>query len=375
MTWAVWGVVAIGVWETYARFPAVELYNVTGTGFGGGAARTLVFLDWPVAIAAVALVVVAADRLLAGAISRRVRVATQRRVGGGDRALRDDRPARRARPEPPRRPGGQPAGRPSASCSRWLVTLAAVRVRGTGVARAAHARRPAGDRRRPAARDRRGPVDPGRRRRLHRRRPSPRRRLHLEDCRALSRASPGSVPSTWETTRASTASSSRRPRSPFAARLRRMRPTVVRPLLGGYLALIAVYGMAVAADDFWIEQLQKRATVSRRAPVRPHARAATGVGGARRGRVPGLRRRVPGRERARVVDRAPVERLVDVAAGHDQHHRAVDGLDLRQRGERRRARTPRPGSRPRRAPRSQGPARRSSTRSIRWAARASTSTA
>ena len=53
----------------------------------------------------------------------------------------------------------------------------------------------------------------------------------------------------------------------FALRraLRRMRPTPV-PLLGGYLALIAVYGMAVAADDFWIEQLQKRGTVSRGLP-------------------------------------------------------------------------------------------------------------
>ena len=54
----------------------------------------------------------------------------------------------------------------------------------------------------------------------------------------------------------------------FALRrsLRRMRPTVIRPLLGGYLALISVYGMALAADDFWIEQLQGRATVSRRLP-------------------------------------------------------------------------------------------------------------
>ena len=54
----------------------------------------------------------------------------------------------------------------------------------------------------------------------------------------------------------------------FALRrsLRRMRPTALRPLLGGYLALIAVYGLAVAADDFWIEQLQKRGTVSRGLP-------------------------------------------------------------------------------------------------------------
>ena len=78
IAWAVWGVVAVGVWETYARFPAAELYNVTRTGLSGGAARTLVFLNWPVAIAAVALVIVAADRLLAGPIPGWRRVATGR---------------------------------------------------------------------------------------------------------------------------------------------------------------------------------------------------------------------------------------------------------------------------------------------------------
>jgi hypothetical protein len=75
LAWAVWGVVAIGVWATYARLPAAELYNVTGTGVGAGAARTLVFLNWPVAIAAVAMAVVAADRILAGPASPRVRRA------------------------------------------------------------------------------------------------------------------------------------------------------------------------------------------------------------------------------------------------------------------------------------------------------------
>src|SRR4249919_3462166 len=76
VAWVLWGLVALGVWETYARFPAAELYNVTGTGFAAGAARTLVFLSWPVAIAAVALVVVAADRLLAGSIPGWGRAAT-----------------------------------------------------------------------------------------------------------------------------------------------------------------------------------------------------------------------------------------------------------------------------------------------------------
>jgi hypothetical protein len=64
----------------------------------------------------------------------------------------------------------------------------------------------------------------------------------------------------------------------FALRrpLRRMRPTAARPLLGAYLALIAVYGLAVAADDFWIEQLQKRGTVSAGLPyvLKPGLRPA-----------------------------------------------------------------------------------------------------
>ena len=102
--------------------------------------------------------------------------------GGGDRALRDDRPARRARPEPPRCPDGQPAGRSRRPARGGRHPRRCRRSR-HGVPRAPHARRPAGDRRRAGARGRRGAVDPGRRRRLHRRRSHPGRRLHLEDCR------------------------------------------------------------------------------------------------------------------------------------------------------------------------------------------------
>jgi hypothetical protein len=58
--------------------------------------------------------------------------------------------------------------------------------------------------------------------------------------------------------------------------LRRMRPTLVRPLAGAYLALIATYGLAVAADDFWIEQLQKRGMVEHGLPyvLKPGPRPA-----------------------------------------------------------------------------------------------------
>ena len=59
-----WAIVAALVWITYARLPASDFYNVTGTGFGAGAARVLVLLGWPISLAAVALLAAAADRLL-----------------------------------------------------------------------------------------------------------------------------------------------------------------------------------------------------------------------------------------------------------------------------------------------------------------------
>ena len=63
--WAIWGVVAGTVFVTYARLPARDFYNVTGTGVWSGAARLLVLTGWPVSLAAVALLAVATDRLLA----------------------------------------------------------------------------------------------------------------------------------------------------------------------------------------------------------------------------------------------------------------------------------------------------------------------
>jgi hypothetical protein len=74
--WAAIGVVAALVWITYARLPAIDFYNVTGTGFRAGASRVLVLLGWPMSIAAVALVAVAADRMLASAPPPGLRRAT-----------------------------------------------------------------------------------------------------------------------------------------------------------------------------------------------------------------------------------------------------------------------------------------------------------
>lgn len=61
--WILFGVVALEVWVTYARLPPRELYNVGGSGFDGGAGRALVLLNFPLALVAVALLAVVSDRL------------------------------------------------------------------------------------------------------------------------------------------------------------------------------------------------------------------------------------------------------------------------------------------------------------------------
>jgi hypothetical protein len=71
----VFAVVAAMVWVTYARLPARDFYNVTGSGLSGGAGRVLVLLGWPISIAAVALLAVATDRLLASSPSPGMRRA------------------------------------------------------------------------------------------------------------------------------------------------------------------------------------------------------------------------------------------------------------------------------------------------------------
>ncbi len=264
VAWALWGLVAIGVWATYARFPAAELYNVTGTGFAAGAARTLVFLSWPVAIAAVALVVVAADRLLAGSIPGWGRAAT---VLAATAAIALCATIALPGALDPNDLDARAANVPAAVgvLVALIVTLTAVGVRGTGQ-RAPLTR---GDRLAIAA----VPLlvivampwilaGVG---------------LYTGDVPVLDDVyiSKAVVPEPGEPALRAVHLGNHEgidgillAATAFALRrsLRRMRPTALRPLLGGYLALIAVYGLAVAADDFWIEQLQKRGTVSRGLP-------------------------------------------------------------------------------------------------------------
>jgi hypothetical protein len=65
--WALNAAVALEILVTYSRLPSNELYNVTGSGIEGGASRTLVFLNFPVALVAIGVLLVLLDRLSAGA--------------------------------------------------------------------------------------------------------------------------------------------------------------------------------------------------------------------------------------------------------------------------------------------------------------------
>ncbi|MGH3039184.1 MAG: hypothetical protein ACRDLZ_07245 [Gaiellaceae bacterium] len=54
------------MWVTYARLPIAELYNVGDNGLAAGAGRALVFLNYPAALVAIALLAVLAERLGGG---------------------------------------------------------------------------------------------------------------------------------------------------------------------------------------------------------------------------------------------------------------------------------------------------------------------
>jgi hypothetical protein len=61
--WALFALVAIEILVTYSRLPARELYNVSGSGLEGGASRALVFLNFPLALVAIAILALVADLL------------------------------------------------------------------------------------------------------------------------------------------------------------------------------------------------------------------------------------------------------------------------------------------------------------------------
>jgi hypothetical protein len=67
--WLLLGVVALAVLVTYSRLPARELYHVSGSGLAGGAGRVLVFLNFPTALVAIAILAIVFERL-AGRVLR-----------------------------------------------------------------------------------------------------------------------------------------------------------------------------------------------------------------------------------------------------------------------------------------------------------------
>ena len=68
VVWLLFAVVALELVVTYARFDAGELYNVSGSGVEGGASRLLVFLNFPVALAAIAVLLLLAESLAPAAV-------------------------------------------------------------------------------------------------------------------------------------------------------------------------------------------------------------------------------------------------------------------------------------------------------------------
>jgi hypothetical protein len=61
--WILFGVVALAVWVTYARLPVAELYNISDNGLAAGAGRALVFLNYSTALVAIAVLALVAERL------------------------------------------------------------------------------------------------------------------------------------------------------------------------------------------------------------------------------------------------------------------------------------------------------------------------
>src|SRR4030095_11352845 len=61
--WALFAIVTLEILVTYSRLPTSELYHVSGGGRPGGASRALVFLNFPLALVAIPLIVFLAERL------------------------------------------------------------------------------------------------------------------------------------------------------------------------------------------------------------------------------------------------------------------------------------------------------------------------
>jgi hypothetical protein len=70
VVWALFAVVTAEIFVTYWRLPTSELYHVSHDGLAGGASRALVFLNFPLALVVIPILVLLAERLP----GRRVRI-------------------------------------------------------------------------------------------------------------------------------------------------------------------------------------------------------------------------------------------------------------------------------------------------------------
>ena len=61
--WALCGLIALSILVTYSRVPPEKLYHVSGDGLSGGLSRLLVFVNWPGALIAIAVLGVVLDRV------------------------------------------------------------------------------------------------------------------------------------------------------------------------------------------------------------------------------------------------------------------------------------------------------------------------
>jgi len=59
VTWAIWFAITLGVFATYSRVDPAELYHVSHDGLVGGLSRSVTLVNFPVALVAIALVLVA----------------------------------------------------------------------------------------------------------------------------------------------------------------------------------------------------------------------------------------------------------------------------------------------------------------------------
>ena len=63
VVWGLFAAVGFAIFITYWRLAPDELYNVSRSGLDAGASRVLVYLNYPVSLAAISIVWLAADRI------------------------------------------------------------------------------------------------------------------------------------------------------------------------------------------------------------------------------------------------------------------------------------------------------------------------